>query len=83
MKKVKMGKLSSKEKENALNEIRILASVNHPNVIAFKEGFFDENTGHLCIIMEHADAGDMLGKINQHKKNNTHFTEKQLWSFFI
>jgi NIMA (never in mitosis gene a)-related kinase 1/4/5 len=27
MKKVKMGKLSSKEKENALNEIRILASI--------------------------------------------------------
>ena len=27
MKKVKMGKLSAKEKENALNEIRILASI--------------------------------------------------------
>jgi len=83
MKKVKMGKLSSKEKENALNEVRILASINHPNVIGFKEGFFEESTGHLCIIMEHADAGDMLGKINMHKKNNTNFTEKQLWHFFI
>jgi len=27
MKKVKMGKLSEKEKQNALNEIRILASI--------------------------------------------------------
>ena len=27
LKKVKMGKLTSKEKENALNEVRILASV--------------------------------------------------------
>ena len=27
MKKVKMGKLSAKEKENALNEVRILASI--------------------------------------------------------
>jgi len=27
MKKVKMGMLSSKEKENALNEVRILASI--------------------------------------------------------
>lgn len=60
MKKVKMGKLSAKEKENALNEIRILASINHPNVIGFKEGFFEEGTGCLCIVMEHADAGDML-----------------------
>jgi len=60
MKKVKMGKLSAKEKENALNEIRILASINHPNVIGFKEGFFEDSTGCLCIVMEHADAGDML-----------------------
>jgi NIMA (never in mitosis gene a)-related kinase len=27
LKKVKMGKLSSKEKENALNEVRLLASI--------------------------------------------------------
>ena len=40
MKKVKMGKLSSKEKDNALNEVRILASINHPNVIGYKEAFF-------------------------------------------
>jgi NIMA (never in mitosis gene a)-related kinase len=42
MKKVKMGKLSAKEKENALNEVRILASVNHPNVIGYKEAFFED-----------------------------------------
>jgi len=36
LKRVKMGGLSAKEKENALNEIRILASVKHPNVIGYK-----------------------------------------------
>lgn len=36
MKKVKMGQLKDKEKENSLNEIRILASVNHPNIVAYK-----------------------------------------------
>jgi NIMA (never in mitosis gene a)-related kinase 1/4/5 len=29
--------LSKKEKENALNEVRILASIEHPNIIAYKE----------------------------------------------
>ena len=29
LKKVKMVKLSDKEKENALNEVRILASIRH------------------------------------------------------
>lgn len=55
-----MQKLSSKEKENALNEVRILASINHPNVIGYKEAFFEETTNSLCIVMENADGGDLL-----------------------
>ena len=34
--------LTEKEKENALNEVRILASIDHPNVIGFKDAFIDE-----------------------------------------
>lgn len=44
MKKVKMGKLSEREKQNALNEVRILASIHHPNIIGYKEAFFEEAT---------------------------------------
>ena len=33
LKKVKLDNLSEKERENAINEVRILASINHPNVI--------------------------------------------------
>ena len=58
LKKVKMGKLTGKEKDNALNEVRILASVNHPNVIGYKEAFFEDMC--LCVIMENADGGDLL-----------------------
>ena len=60
MKKVKMIKLSEKEKQNALNEVRILASIQHPNIIAYKEAFFEDSTSCLCIIMELADGGDIL-----------------------
>jgi NIMA (never in mitosis gene a)-related kinase len=63
MKKVKLAKLSAKEKENALNEIRILASVTHKNVIGYKEAFFDEGTNELCIVMEIANGGDLDAKI--------------------
>lgn len=41
LKRVKIVNLSPKEKENALNEIRILASIHHPGVIAYKEAFID------------------------------------------
>ena len=47
LKKVKMGKLSDKEKENALNEVRILASIVHTNICAYYEAFMDETTSSL------------------------------------
>ena len=33
LKKVKMANLKLKEKENSLNEVRILASINNPYII--------------------------------------------------
>lgn len=50
--------LTEKEKENALNEVRILASIEHPNIISYKQAFIDEDSSSLCIVMEYADAGD-------------------------
>ena len=41
LKKVKLQHLSQKERENAINEVRILASINHPNVISYKDAFID------------------------------------------
>jgi len=63
LKKVKLGKLTEKEKQNALNEVRILASIQHPNIISYKESFIEERTSTLCIVMEYADGGDLLQKI--------------------
>ena len=47
LKKVKLVHLSEKERENAINEVRILASVKHPNVIQYKEAFLDEQSQSL------------------------------------
>jgi NIMA (never in mitosis gene a)-related kinase len=47
LKKVKMINLSDWEKENALNEVRILASIKHKNVAAYKQAFFDEPSSSL------------------------------------
>jgi NIMA (never in mitosis gene a)-related kinase len=40
LKMVKLPSLKEKEKQNALNEVRLLASVQHENIIAYKEAFF-------------------------------------------
>ena len=51
--------LSQKEKKNAVNEVRFLASIKHENVICYKEAFFEEKSKSLCIIMEYADNKDL------------------------
>ena len=41
LKKVQLIPMPSKDIQNAINEVRILASIRHPNVIGYKEAFFD------------------------------------------
>jgi NIMA (never in mitosis gene a)-related kinase len=83
LKKVNMISLSEKERENALNEIRILASIDHPNVIGYKDAFIDEATSSLCMIMEYADNGDVFQKICSYQKRETYIKEKKIWYVFI
>lgn len=83
LKKVKMGKLSTKEKENALNEVRILASVSHETIIGYKEAFFEDASSCLCLVMEYADDQDLYQKIVKQQKNKQFFDEKQIWPVFI
>ena len=83
LKKVKFSKLNEKEKSNALNEIRILASINNKNIISYKEAFFDENDSSLDIVMEYADKGDLFQLITEHKKTKIHFNEDEIWNTLI
>lgn len=75
--------LSEKEKQNALNEVRILASINNPYIIGYKEAFFEDNTSLLCIVMEHAAGGDIYNKITQHQRSRTFFKEEEIWTSAI
>lgn len=75
--------LNDKDKQNALNEIRLLASVRHMNVVQYKESFVDMNSQTLCMVMEYAEKGDILHKIEGHYKRQTCFPEYELWSALI
>ncbi|KRX07956.1 Protein kinase-like domain [Pseudocohnilembus persalinus] len=83
LKKVKLMNLSQKEKLNALNEVRILASIRHPNVIGYKEAFLDDKSNSLCIVMEYCDGGDLFQKICQYQKKNQLFPEKEIFSILV
>lgn len=68
LKIVALKNLSDKEKDNAINEVRILASIRHPNIIQYKEAFMDKGSESLCIVMELVDMGDLYGQILKNLK---------------
>ena len=83
LKSIIMGKLKANEQQNSVNEIRILASINHPNVIGYKESFWNEKNKTLNLVMEYCDDGDLQTKINNMKRNKQRFEENSIWNYFI
>ncbi|KAM3133112.1 G2-specific serine/threonine protein kinase [Paramecium bursaria] len=81
LKKVKMNSLKQRERENALNEIRLLASINDKYIVAYKDSFLDED--NLCIVMELLPGGDVQRRINQALKGGPPFTEQDIWKALI
>ena len=83
LKKVKIASQSQKDKENAINEVRILSCINHPNVVSYKEAFIDNESSTLNLVMQIADGGDLLKSISDRKKRKVHFRESQVWRVLI
>ena len=43
----------------AKNEVRVLAALDHPNVVKYYETFVEEKTGRLQIVMEYCDVSPL------------------------
>ena len=67
---------------NALNEVRILASIKHPHIVAYKDAFVDQDK-YLCIVMEYADGGDLYQKIVKYQKKRKQFKEEKVWKILL
>jgi serine/threonine protein kinase len=52
IKDIDISKLSKKERETTLQEVRILEALRHPNIVAFDEAFCQD--GSLKIVMQSA-----------------------------
>ncbi|EAO00209.1 putative protein kinase [Trypanosoma cruzi] len=68
VKAIESASMTSKEKRDVQNEIRILSAVNHPNIIRYHEHFEDGTL--IFIIMEYADGGDLNSRIKEAKKQD-------------
>ncbi|EPQ14373.1 Serine/threonine-protein kinase Nek3 [Myotis brandtii] len=77
MKEIRLPK-SFSDTQNSRKEAVLLAKMKHPNIVAFKKSF--EAEGHLYIVMEYCDGGDLMQKI-KHQKGKL-FPEDMILNWF-
>ncbi|XP_045652847.1 serine/threonine-protein kinase Nek3 isoform X3 [Ursus americanus] len=77
MKEIRLPK-SLSGTQSSRKEAVLLAKMKHPNIVAFQESF--EAEGHLYIVMEYCDGGDLMQKI-KHQKGKL-FPEDTILNWF-
>ncbi|XP_043239693.1 serine/threonine-protein kinase Nek8-like [Amphibalanus amphitrite] len=66
IKEVNMHDLSADERKLAINEIEVLAMMDHPNIVAYYDNF--ERDGLLFIEMEYVDGGTLAQYLSSQAK---------------
>jgi NIMA (never in mitosis gene a)-related kinase len=86
MKEMVTGSWENKDKEQSMNEINILASCNHVNIVRYAGAYIIHKslvTERILIIMEFADAGDLAIAIKRQREQQQLISEAQVLSFFV
>ncbi|XP_055493449.1 serine/threonine-protein kinase Nek3 isoform X2 [Leucoraja erinacea] len=65
--------------QRSRREAVLLATMKHPNIVAFIDSF--EAEGHLYIVMEYCDGGDLTQKLLQQKQQL--FPEETVLNLFV
>ena len=81
VKKVNIKTMPQAEREDALNEIRVLASLQNMHILAYCDAFLDAS--NLYIVTDFARRGDLAGKIKKNAKSRKYFPEKEIWTYFV
>mmetsp|Transcript_113841 Transcript_113841/g.179166 ORF Transcript_113841/g.179166 Transcript_113841/m.179166 type:complete len:763 (-) Transcript_113841:42-2330(-) len=68
-----------KQREKCLKEVRLLQSLDHPNIVSFKESFIDNND--LFIIVEWAEKGDLKRLIRRAISMDIRFKDSEIWEY--
>ena len=61
MKSIAMG--AEDDTGKALKEARLLAELNHPNIVRYYDSFVDDRK--LCLVMTYCSGGDLYGHVRK------------------
>lgn len=68
-----------KQREKCLKEVRLLQSLDHPNIVKLKDSFIDN--GELFIIVEWAEKGDLKWLIRRAMSKSVFFKQNEIWEY--
>ena len=80
LKRINVDIMDEKARDKCLKEVRLLQSLDHPNIIRYMDSFISEND--LVIIVEWAAAGDLKRQLRKAQERGVGFEERTIWKYF-
>eukprot|EP01041_Mallomonas_annulata_P012563 gene12563-26456_t len=80
LKRISVDMMDEKAREKCLKEVRLLQSLDHPNIVRYLDSFISEND--LVIVVEWAAAGDLKRQLRKAQERNVGFDERVIWKYF-
>lgn len=80
LKRIQVFDMGSNERNECMNEIKLLQSMDHPHIIAYLDCVIEHN--ELTVVMELAAHGDLAGLIKAAAKAEQPLTEAVVWRTF-
>jgi len=80
MKVIDMSRMDSKQRKDAINEVKVLSSLKHPYVVSYRESFTESK--NLAIVMDYADGGDLHQRIQRTRQAGKSFPEDKVVRWF-
>ena len=68
-----------KQRKKWLKEVKLLQSLDHPNIIRYLDSFIENND--LYIVVEWAEKGDLKYIVKRAIKEDSHLDENKIWEY--
>ncbi|KAF8057149.1 VTC4 [Scenedesmus sp. PABB004] len=79
VKEIKTTSLSAKQKSATMDEVEVLAKLNHPNIVKYHDCFMDDV--YINIVMEYCNGGDLSGLLK--RRAGALLPEAEVMSLFV
>ena len=80
LKRIQVFDMGKTERNECMNEIKLLQSMDHPHIIAYLDCVIEHN--ELTVVMELAEHGDLAGLIKAAAKAKRPLSEVEVWRHF-